>query len=407
MSNDLMHELRNVAGKVTADLAAAPGDSYEGYGLMKGKMGSVIYFYEMYKLYGNNGYIEKCFELLEELFTFINSDQANIPGDDEGLIIRDYTFLQGRAGLGFLLSYFESEGVIDEMEENLRVIDELLFPFALQLLDEKFMDFLQGTFGIVHYLVQRAHKPEVRAFLENFVDKYHAQTLHFSIGAIHLNNVGYLHKPGIDISLAHGVIGNYLVLLKVYDAGIRCEKIKEIITGAVAFITNVKSDKINNSFFPNYIELDPETNRFVSKNHSYRLAWCNGDMNIVFFLLAASRKFNITGIGSLTGEIISDLVLRKSFDETGIDETYFCHGTSGAAMMFDKLYGLTGNPECAKAKEYWIEQSFRLLHQEFGRLRIADRASFLFGWPGAVLAISSLLMKQETVMEKIFLINHK
>jgi lantibiotic modifying enzyme len=170
---------------------------------------------------------------------------------------------------------------------------------------------------------------------------------------------GLLHPNVYNMGLSHGIPAILSFLSKVHNAGILIDKTKDMIEKIVNFIIENKTDSILYSFSE---ILDINTpNETVS-----RLAWCYGDLGVCCSLWQASDVLNSV---ELKEEIISILTIasgRKSKESTQIYDASLCHGTVGAAHIFQRFYDWTKIPLFKETADYWYEETLKMAHFEDG-----------------------------------------
>jgi lantibiotic modifying enzyme len=155
----------------------------------------------------------------------------------------------------------------------------------------------------------------------------------------------------IDIGLAHGIAGYSYFLKKAIHRNINKEKAQSLLKRCYKIFELVEQDyRIYGSYYPYTVTFNNLKGKIELSPHQSRLAWCYGDLGILYILFNNNYK---------KGKYLSmllDLTTRYDGNNTKITDQGFCHGSSGVAYMYWKLYLQTKNIRFLKAADFWIRQ---------------------------------------------------
>ena len=143
------------------------------------------------------------------------------------------------------------------------------------------------------------------------------------------------------------------------------------------------------------------------------MAWCYGDLGVGIALWQAGKalkkeKWKKTGL-----EVLLQSTSRQTFHETSVIDTGICHGCSGIAMIYRRMFLETHRDEFKQAIPYWINQTLNYSHFEDGLVGyktweknkwIRDY-SLLTGVSGIGLVLLSYLEDDQQDWDEIFLIS--
>jgi class I lanthipeptide synthase len=313
---------------------------------LMGGLGGITLFNFYYAKYKNdNEAYAKAYNEIVEIINVINSST-------------NYNnFSIGLAGIGWIIEHLSKNDFIDvNTHELLGELDEFVSESMLQEINGGHYDYLHGALGIAQYLISRRKTNNIYHYLKNLIDRLD------SLSETDTNGIKWKsiidHKTsemGYNISLSHGSSSIVILLSKFYKEEINKEKTKKMVEGAVRYILGQKlKNKKFNSIYPSWsiesskVQLDS------------RLAWCYGDLGISVALWHASQAF---GRKDWEEEAINTLLhsaKRRDLKSTGVVDATLCHGTSGIALIFRRMYGIVGVEELKNASEYWFNETIKI-----------------------------------------------
>ncbi|HEV7781400.1 MAG TPA: lanthionine synthetase LanC family protein [Chitinophagaceae bacterium] len=366
--------------------------------LLEGKLGLVLYYFSLYEAFGEMDHANKCIELLEEVMNQEDEEPAPLSGTG---------FANGTAGLGFLLFLLQKKGLIDiDLQEELKELDESLTTQALRQIEEERNDYLHGAMGIIHYFLTRIDEEDMRKRVELLVTAFCSKAVLQKEGVWFRNFIiDAKEKERIDLSLSHGNAGFLLLLLNVLETGILEQGIKDIIEKGIGFIISQQMEpnpaQGQYAVFPFSVHSRNRTDQFFSQ----RLAWCYGDLNIVLLLYRAAAQLEQPGWKEMADHIAEQTIQRTGPGSTLAEDSHFCHGTSGLAQFYKRLFAITGDKKFSEAADHWIGQTVSNAETEWKKNKYTGKeCSILSGLPGINLVLLSCISKNELTWSRSLLL---
>jgi lantibiotic modifying enzyme len=165
-------------------------------------------------------------------------------------------------------------------------------------------------------------------------------------------------KKVIIWGLSHGIASIIKILGKAVENGIHLTKSQEMLSGSVDFLlNNIQDPGRYLSYFPNW-SLNGDAPQ------ASRLAWCYGDLGISAALLQASFAAKNSIWKSKAIEIQNNSATRRDLPQNGVKDFGLCHGTSGIAHIFNRIYSYSGLEEFCDASEYWYHETMKMLEKK-------------------------------------------
>jgi len=338
--NDIIDEILSVLAKNVQTIN--PFDVYMG------KSG-IYLFLLFYKFYKNQQVKE-----LDCIFESIVDSASNCE-------ISNFQKLTHYAEIAWLTCLLYKKNIVDlDLKDFFSEIDGMLYEGMISLLEEKEYGLVNGatSIGLYFYYRYTLGSNYVGYFLEKFVDylseisKEQENTIEW------INIIDYgSYIEGNNLGIAHGIPGIILFLEKLYKLGIKKERVTDILSKATNFLFLQKhSLETHKSYFYNINSDSPQI------GIDSRLAWCYGDLSVCYSLYKAST---VKGIGSSIMkkevlEILSNTTRRISLQETGIVDAGLCHGTSGLAHIYNRLYHQTGMLDLKKTALHWYKETLKM-----------------------------------------------
>lgn len=366
-------------------------------GLFGGVLGLILYYYHYAEITGDLGTRQKADELIADLFERVNHGSPRFIG---------HTLSAGTTGFAYIVQYLNKQGVLElNFKDEFNELDDQLFSFAIADIDEDKIDYMHGAMGIFLYFISGDLTIERVRKINGLFDKLVTKVVFTKDGA-HFVNLGLerLTVQHRDLSLAHGLSGILLLILKAYpvlnDKATANKIIEEGIRFIMAYELPIRFPDSEFSIFPCSFRVDTiEIDRFN------RLAWCYGDLNIVLLLYRAATILKIDGYKILADNIGAKTVLRSDYVSTMVNDTHFCHGSSGLVQFYDTLFRESGVSIYAEAREFWYKITLELALSELASGRYSKNPiSLLEGWVGVALVLLSRENIRETKWQGLFLL---
>jgi class I lanthipeptide synthase len=279
-------------------------------------------------------------------------------------------------------------------------------------------DLITGLVGLGVYCLERSNSPVAMRCLELIVERL-SELAELSDGSLRWHTRPDLLPPWqrescpqghYNLGLAHGLPGIIALLGKIHAAGISQQQTGRLLEGAVPWLLRQR--------------LPPGSQcRFAAvhvpgrQSESRRLAWCYGDAGLAAALLLAAR---CVGEESWEQEAleIARLAAARDGQSCGVVDACFCHGSSGLAHIFNRLYQATHDEVFAVASRYWIERTLQFCNPGNGpagyRVKSADdsgkagfqaRYGVLMGIAGIGLSLLAATSDVEPCWDRIFLLD--
>jgi len=245
-------------------------------------------------------------------------------------------------------------GVADDMSE----IDEILLT-AITAPWTGDYDLIRGLAGFGVYALEQFPRPSAALCLEAIVDRLDETAQRLEQGVTWFTNPELLFphqrerfpRGGYNLGVAHGVPGVIAFLANACRLGIRPEKARPLLEGAVRWVLSYRGPR-----FPAWVEPGVEA-------QPSRLAWCYGDPGVAAILLSAARA-----IGNEEWERVAlDIALRATTaapEDSGVQDAGLCHGAFGLAHLYNRIYQAGGDERFADAARLWYRRGLDMRRPE-------------------------------------------
>lgn len=261
-------------------------------------------------------------------------------------------------------------------------------------------DMVNGFSGIVNYLIL-----EKEYFLEELkqIGTYLLKYIETILNKVTNCSVGL--KNGLDLGIAHGIVGPMLALAKLKSENILKEDMG-ILNEAIKLVFLCRrDDKLwpGKIYSNNIINLD-------FKNLPTRMAWCYGTPGVAFALFKICQLMNLNYID----EIIESLVNHLHSTEKNIYSPSMCHGLAGVAFIYDFIGRNNSNVELTDFSDSLRKKIITLFSEEkvFGytdKEKIGDvevnleSVGILQGVTGIVLFLLNPYSDENLLWERMFI----
>ena len=376
--------------------------------LLSGNLGLTIYHFYLSKTLNEDDLALNSITIIDEIFERIGEQKSSL---------KTFQYSNGLAGLGSVLQFLVTEGIIEfDLEEDFKVFDEVIYENALKQINGGNVEFLHGGCGALYYFSLRSPSPSLSIYIQKLVLAILKQIKKDPLCyRIPRSKFPWAQNDNYDYGLSHGLCGVVNILLGILendDIGVN-NLIESYLNNVAAHIIRLKRDvdfdKGIFSSFPSYLDKDlsQQTIDKIEYWNNSRLAWCYGDLGWVLFLYRFGIHSKDNAYLKLADEVGLNTTLRKTVGETGSDTSHFCHGHSGLAHMYKKIYDISENPIYKKAYYFWINKTLNELNYEIPKnyyKEIKVEASFLEGPVGISLVLNSFLNEDEIRWGKFFLL---
>lgn len=410
IDNDILTEsINKVFTKANAKIFDCDVTAINLENILNGKLGLAYYALALYKNTGDKVYLSLIEKVVNDIFNKCNSGTS---------FTKKISLAEGLSGLGIVLNDLVEASILpDEFTEQVNLINDLALEKCREMLQVKGFDYFYGATGLLFYLV------EVKAYnyCNEIIDYYYNHAKNH--GFIFYNETDDVYTEGINFGFAHGSVSILSVFMRIYELGIETTKSKEIIlklTENLLLYSRDKLDfsKVNHmyvgyeypSVFP-YNVITSSQNKDILPwdtsnlfHYTDRLGWCNSDLSFLLMLYKIGYTFNQPHLIQVANTIGNSTVKRKDYSDTAISDCYICHGSSGVALIYKKLYSLTGQIQYKEAYQYWIKVTVDYMEKEFEKTYSVQDMELLTGWLGPLLTLYSYNNEERYNWDKIFLI---
>lgn len=323
------------AGKIFLDRKTYIGN----IGLYTGDSGVLLLLTQYYLWSGDERYVNKAYEVLTKIEEMISG--KNVLS----------TFCSGLAGYGWLLCYLNEKEVLDIDEDYFAELDTLLELWINKMQARREYDLMHGLLGLGLYFLKRQKVDPVRNILNTL-----AQDAEYDDnGEIRWFSYSQYRPKRYDFGLAHGMAGFLYFLNKCYALGIEQELCYQLGNGIVQFYLHNEMDASTvGSYYP-YSILYDDYNQHAYTPTKCRLAWCYGDVSSLSVIYQYAKLVGDKRLERTTVDKLVSTSYRRDLKDVEIKDAQFCHGASGLAHMYNRLYRQTGRCEFKSAAVYWMK----------------------------------------------------
>lgn len=368
-------------------------DQADSFPLFTGKAGVALFLFYYHLLTGKKKHYNQAFEVLNMALDEMQTSETIISSHCNGM-----------SGVAWCIDTLYNEGIISENATDIfgeNIYDELSEAAGI-LLDKGNYDYLHGAIGIMLYLNDQNKN------IDELTGKLLAlgQT---ASGPMWLSR--YAEEKDRDcynLSLAHGNPGILGLLIRVYMKS-KDLHLRKTIDDLIGFILNCRfRDSSKKSVFPNYVTLPPADEMKIS-----RLAWCYGDMGIAYTLMDAATVINSGSLKEEAQAVFRRCMQRKEKKDSLVNDAGFCHGSSGVAHIYNRLFLTTQNEEYLQNASYWFSYTMDLATHSDGLAGfksytaegMRNEPSMLDGISGIGLSLISAIEPIEPKWDKFFMLS--
>jgi lantibiotic modifying enzyme len=258
----------------------------------------------------------------------------------------------------------QNEFVEADTDEILEALDPFLHKAMIFEIEKGNYDFLHGAVGIGTYFLSRLAKKESTASIKELIDQMDKIKHDFPElgGAVAWRSLLDHEKgtEGFNLSLSHGLASIIVFFAKLTGKGIYSEKVSPLLDGAVRYMLAQKLDTTKfQSNFPSWIGVE------YPIAHS-RLAWCYGDLGIGTALWQAAQSTGNKEWEDVAVKTLLHSTNRKDLQENNVIDAGLCHGASGIAHIYNRMYQYTGIETFKESAQYWLEHTLKMATYQDG-----------------------------------------
>jgi len=322
-----------------------------------------------------------------------------------------HTFCSGFSGILYLFEFLRENDFVDfDVSGVQQLLDDYLVLRMRQDIHQKHYDFMHGALGVGLYFLKRKRYPE---HIQELIDFLYDTAIKENSNQIF--KWEYCIDPendiiGYNLSLSHGISSIIIFLTRVIKSGLSAsEKVFEILNGAVNFLISQQRDNSPKDFyFPHYILKKKSDVVSVS-----RLAWCYGDLEIGIALWQAGKTTGKIEWKEKGLEILLHATQRRSIVDNNVEDAGVCHGSSGIALIFRRMFCETKLDEFKEAILFWLNQTLKF--SNFNDGLAGYKAAEIGGWrcdyflltgiSGIGLVLISFLINEQQEWDEILLLS--
>jgi hypothetical protein len=161
-----------------------------------------------------------------------------------------------------------------------------------------------------------------------------------------------------NLGVAHGVPAVIGLLADACRLGIREEKARPLLEGAVRWVVSHRLSARPGACYPGVFTPGVEP-------QPARLAWCYGDPGVAVTLLYAARALGREDWERAALEIATHAA-KAAPENSGVRDGGFCHGAFGLAHMYNRIYQAGGDELFADAARLWYRIGLDMRRPEGG-----------------------------------------
>jgi len=315
------------------------------YSLLTGNTGVALFFY----YYGLFKKEQKYFDTGNSI-VLNNIALINNSGN------KHYSLCNGTSGFLWGLDHMIKQDFIKgECNEIFSSKDSELYTIMLKDMNEKKFDFLHNALGIGLYLLDR-NNPYTTSCIESTITVMEQIAEKDISGIKWRSTVNFTNesKEVYNLSLSHGVASIISFLGKTYKYDIAKDSVKKLLMSAIAFLLSSRSNSMVNdveSIFPSYIYMNGE------KSNKSRLAWCYGDLGIGNVLWQISQILKNPEWERIAIDVLIHSTKRRDPVMEMVRDACICHGSSGIAHIYNRMYQSTGIENFKESAIYWLNDT--------------------------------------------------
>lgn len=320
--------------------------------------------------------------------------------------ITNYKHLTYYSEMAWILCHLYEKKLINiDLNDYFYDIDEYLYEGMTKLWNMNEHGCVNGAISLGMYFYYRymLGTEQCRQYLEFFVDLLKETAIEKDNTMKWITTINYeTNEQGYNLGIAHGIPGILLFLRKLLLANIKKDVISDILTKASNFLLQQKHSLETNKSFFNFCVCTETTELETS------LAWCYGDISVGYSLYMISSLDNIRreDIKKNAIEILLDTTKRTYLSGIRVIDAGLCHGTSGIAHIYNRLYQQTNELEFREAARFWYKETIKMAKYDnkyagyrlpYGSKNIENKQfelsnlSFLIGISGIGLSLLSAI----------------
>lgn len=349
-----------------------------------------IYYNKLHK--SKNSILSK--RILSNIFNKINLGFDNL------------SYAEGISGIAHGLNILQNENIsnIPDVSE-INSLNDLVYSSLMNDINSSFHDLLYGSVGKANYLLESNYFNKT-TLIELSNSFYKGVDIKNTVLNWKKHSKTSNNEEIYDLGIAHGLPGLLILLSKIYRLNPTNEELrKRLILGVEFIFKRMRNDSSFFSLFPPVLKIgDP------NKEES-RLAWCYGDLSVGIALFHIAINLSNRNILNIAFKILMHTTTRKDLEITNVVDPGLCHGSTGLANMYSRLFNYTKRQEFKDAAKHWLKislESFLLkddYYLEYEKTFKSHSLGLLIGYAGIGLALISAISEIEPKWDNVFLLS--
>jgi hypothetical protein len=292
----------------------------------------------------------------------------------------------GVAGVAWILEHLvDTDNFVGNAAgDPLDSVDELLLAFARSSNKKGGYDLISGTVGVGVYFLERLGSGVRVAALSALLERLEqtaevdGQGITWLTAASLLTPYARSQYPfgRYDLGVAHGIAGviGFLGILAALE--IEPARSRKLLDGCVRWLISQEQPGYSQSQFPYWVSHPDQVQRS-------RIAWCYGDLGIGTILWQTARLLGNSEWLEYAEALIDRCIARGP---DGVVDAGLCHGATGVAHMFNRLYQQSAQVKHKEAARNYYALTIQLL-EEGGGLPENTQQRFIDGEIGIALGL--------------------
>lgn len=287
----------------------------------------------------------------------VAADLLDCAGEAVATVAMTESLYSGFPGVAWATEHLAGKVFETEGDDSLGAIDEALLGSLARSPWRGEIDVINGLAGLGIYALERLPRPAARQCLEQIVER-------LAELAEHRDGLTAWFSPperlpafqredfpdGLyNLGASHGISGIIALLAAVCRAGVLEALAGSLLEGAVAWLLARRLDPGIGSRFDSFYHPAVPPRRS-------RLAWCYGDAGIAATLLVAGRA---AGRSDWQDEALALALAaaERPIATCGVQDAGLCHGASGLAHLFNRMFHWKGDERLRGAARVLIERT--------------------------------------------------
>lgn len=360
-------------------------------------LGGIISFMHYYNLHKDYLYFNKEIDLIFDKYSKILNTNKSFK----------YSNCDGLAGFVWSFYFFEDIKIIDEDSvAEIKEIKDNVISYLIENSNHGNFDYL---YGCLILFSKYFHNENITLKLIKKIEELKEMTPLSSYSLAKVFMKAPSEEKEYDLGIAHGNSSVLLCLSQIFEIE-NNEHVKILIENLLeVYFKLLQIEHKGKSFFPYSI-----SNCNVPINFDSRMAWCTGDLSIGFTLFLVSKRIGNNTLYKKSLDILLKLTKKIQYNETLIVDAGFCHGSSGVAHIFGRMFNYTEIEEFKNAAIFWAEITLKFGEKiDIGYVGYANKHStswekslnLITGISGIGLSLIALVDENEPKWDKCFLLS--